>query len=594
MVRKGAFPIIGAIIIAAFAYFIATGTGIIEQFSNFNVNDLMNLPASFTGGGTTLSLDDAKFRSSSNWWTGNTWILTLSQGGMGQSWYGNIDKEDIGQDSGETPENDFNMNIAMTKQACRYELYKDSTMKKVYKYYKVEWDNPNILYNCDNTADVKSHCSNGEVADSGRYYGSGIHNCYCIGAVRYTNALGGLKPAVVHSDIKVGIDTGSGFKYMTTTLPSGTKNLDFRDVGIDAYGIWTGYTSTQVCDTFIAREKDKYYTFYQTGWKIGLTEYYDDYKNVVSNFDSWRISGSRDPPSIDGQINSLNSASVRARSVFNPSTGRIIGTYDESAATAYYENVLKSPIQNPQWTFYIKADELGISQPIPKARIDSAITQEFGSGERGRIDVRVMNIGESGNINVWATCQSPFSTSYSLERYISANSVSTFVVEVDANVNIVASGTCEVCAKGAGQTGQDCKIVYVKVNPQKVCTANSQVCEGNLIKRCNAAGSGWDTISDCAAADKVCKYDGNGIPICLAPDKDIPDDGFDIIQFLKMWLIGAGIALLLVILGVVFIPPLRIILIASPMLALVAIIVLGFLLAIAFSAPVASLAATLL
>ena len=94
----------------------------------------------------------------------------------------------------------------------------------------------------------------------------------------------------------------------------------------------------------------------------------------------------------------------------------------------------------------------------------------------------------------------------------------------------------------------------------------------------------------------VCDYDGT----CEAGESpQCPDCGepnlFDwLIAFLKMWLIGAVLAAVAVVAAVIFIPPLRIVLIASPMLALIAIIVLGFLIALAFSAPVASLAATLL
>ena len=49
-------------------------------------------------GFTTMSLDEADFESSNEFFDGNVWILEVQQDGLGQYVTGTIEKEDIGDD----------------------------------------------------------------------------------------------------------------------------------------------------------------------------------------------------------------------------------------------------------------------------------------------------------------------------------------------------------------------------------------------------------------------------------------------------------------------------------------------------------------
>lgn len=488
--------IVAMMVVLLGAFFVFGGQGILQSVNT---------------GGTTLSLQNADFSSSSSYFTGKQWILTILQGGMGQSWQGVVNKDQINQETGVKPTNNFYMNIEMLQQSCRYNIEKNTNKDPVYNYYTMEWDDINPLA-CSTKAEGSSHCSAGEVVSVARYLNAPFGKCFCIGRTLITNSVGSLKTPFVHTLTKVGVSKdGQNYKYSNVELPSGYNTVDFRSSGFDVVGSWNGYLVKDVCDLYIKGTITDYYTFYNGGWKIGQSQKYQNYLSQKTSFETWWRTGVRSYANVVRETKLLSDSSVQATTSVNPSNGNIGG----STTTPYYETQLQSTVANPLWTFYIKADWLGIYQPIPKARLGEVKSSKFKSGSSGIITADVWNDGGTGNINVWATCDLPFSVqTASRESVINQNSNKIFTIEIDANTDKSYSASCDVCAKGAGEPTGVCRSVAVQVEPNFICEPNQEKCIGDVVKSCNPSGSGWETFDDCSIGNKVCTYNDNGGAYC--------------------------------------------------------------------------------
>lgn len=555
-------------------------------------------PGVLVSGGTTLSLTQADFTSSSSFFSGKQWILTFAQGGMGQSWVGSGTKSAIGSKSGTEPGSDFYLKVDMKSEDCRFPISKDSTMAPVYVYNYEVW-NKAVWETCEGTRGTR--CGAGALKSLELLYDKNGGQmvpytfCGCIGRTAVTSSLGTLKtPEVVAtSTVSVSRD-GSSYESKTVELGKANAQVTFNN----AVGVFSGYlASGDTCDTQFSQAANQYYVFYNNGWKLGSMSYYRDYSTALQNmqtwFGTWQSDTARSAETLKNRVETLNSYEANAiksmgGSFVNANTESTTGT-----SPPYFVRTLKTPISAPVWTFYVKADWLGVVQPVPRAIVTYGSSTGCKSGQGGNIQLSVKNTGEAGNVEIWATCSGSFASSYSSVSSFKSGETKSFNVPFDVNTGAAVAGTCRVCAHGNGDTAtESCLNVGVSCSPQQICTPGTVICEGVGVKKCNLAGSGFEITEDCAAAGKVCQF-SNGVPACV--DKDGASDCApgDLICMLKGMisrlfgslgatfekLAAAAIISIIVVLALYFaIPTARKIITALPIIGAVLFAILFFLL----------------
>jgi hypothetical protein len=478
---------------------------------------------SLTGvcGATTMSLGQATFSSTSSYWTGPQWILNVAFGGMCQSWNGYISAAAVASQSGQTPQNNFYMKIDMSKQECQYKVSKDSTFLPIWIYHYETWTR-NFYESCTQTRGTR--CGDGYLQlFEVNYDANGVlifpYGCACLGRTPVVTSLGTLKTPVVSTESVISVSKdGTTYKSKTVKTPTGSSTVDFNDVGFPVVGTFNGYTSLGTCDDQYAQAANQFYTFYDAGWKLGSMNSYIQYVTAKSTFDGWvaqwqGVGVGKSVEVLKNRVNTINDAANGARYVRDTAFANA-NLLDTTGATyPYYTRVLITPVSTPLWTFYIKADWLGIVQPVPKASIESTAVTKCKSGEGGSISASVRNSGSAGNVNIWAICTAPFATSYSVTQMFSAGEVKTVSINFDVNTPSIVSSSCSICAKGYGEIGSGtCVTVSATCNPQYICEPMTRICEANNIKECRSDGSGWRIITSCLSTEE-CLFEG-GQPVC--------------------------------------------------------------------------------
>ncbi len=467
-------------------------------------------------GFTTLSLSDAEFTSNLPGLSCNKgWILTVSQGGLGQSAVGTISKESIGDKSGVEPAHDLSISMNNEKLVWEYPIHVDYASDPVYKYVIHSTKSWNPLFDVDKW--VKENCPN--VKWYGKFVGTPI-TYWCIDKIQETSYMGYLDNCDVHFKTNITVET-RGDKYSTY--------IDNRDeiskkIGDYVYVVWNGNLLKKNCPS-----QSPYKPFYENGWKLGYNEYYTNYKIQHSNFlqDMDRYIDSCNgifPPkecnidSLSRKVNNINSVADKFLT-----TSATFGSVDnkDQKNSAYVEVYPNSDVQVPVFTFYVCADWLGIYQPEPIPRIIDSRGTTFKSGEYGEAWVKFTNDGDDGNFEIWIDCPSPFN-SIDTTKTISCDSGENCEtkLKVGANTNERITRTCTIHVKGAGTNNEDTTTVTVTADPQKVCNPYDKVCDENQIKQCNSAGSGWNVIQTCPSG-YYCTY-RNGQPVCVSGSQPIP------------------------------------------------------------------------
>jgi hypothetical protein len=461
------------------------------------------------GGGTILSLTQASFTSATapGGLPSPVWILTISQGGLGQYIQGYISKEQVGQMSGTKPKYDLEINMKWDKLSWEYPIRVSYSSTPIKTYQLITWDDWRGL--CLES-DANSKCGNWI------YYGKfpWSFTCFCIKEVQETSYMGYLDSCNIHSVSTVTLNAG-GQTYSATLDTKGeiSKVLSPKgNIGPYAYIEWVGNLVKQNCPS-----KDPYIPFYQNGWKLGDKNNYDNYffaYNSFKNYMSGCVNGANcEKARVEAEIESVNSYASRFLTDIKK-FGEII--YSSSTDKAFVELDASSDVQVPLYTLYVSASWLGIYQPMPKPQIVEAKGVNFKSGEYGFLYVKWENVGDNGNFEVWAECTPPI---YTLETTktvgVSSGSFGEAYIKVGGNVGSRSCQYCTIKVKGVGTNYVDSKTVTVCVDPQKVCNPYTKECSIDLryIRQCNAEGSDWVKIKDCAS-DEYCTYIG-GEPTCL-------------------------------------------------------------------------------
>ena len=469
------------IIAAVFMLLIVAGTGIflfVEE-SGF--------------GASTLSLSEADLRSDIEFFNGKAFILTFTQGRLGQYYEGVFSPDDISDKlKGDTKTgNGFKLTVEYEDQNCIYRIKKDENTPRIQTVDVIEWEETSIystFRDCEEQAPGKAEGK--EIVRAGIYeswlpWSDDI--CYAV--VKTTgHPVGFLENPDLQVKSVLSLDIDDEAKE--------TLNIDSLDktqgyLGDIAYGVWQGNLNTGLqCDS-----QSPYLAAYVDGkWRVISSSKYVEYKSRFGGLEE----EANEPLTLDhdeaykirDKYNSYAEDALRSISF-----GRMEneGKLDSGRVV----KVAKDPVAQPVITLYIKADKLGIVTPRPLPKIVSTDSECFRTGEYGSISVTVKNTGkEGGPITVRGECQSPFKIRNSVEKYVEAGKTAVFNLEIGADVSTKTLAACVVKAETAEKASEGGSTppstVEACADPQRECTPNTYSCTTekglNVIKKCSSEG----------------------------------------------------------------------------------------------------------
>lgn len=545
---KGIAPlmVIGILVLAgAFVY----GSGLMGTLTGF----------------TTLSLSQADYSMSSctpeNFFCGKLWTLTVAQGGMGQKAIGTIAAADIEVKSGTKPDRNLAIEITYSEQSCEYPIQKSSD-PQILQYFThgypetpgIGCTQPEAEKVCRSTG-FSSMVFYGKLAPySGTIEGQ---PCFCVLAESRTGAIGYLDNPGVRTVADIEVSNGDA----VDTARMDTQGSSRGGIGSNVYYTWNGDLIKDSCAS-----QSPYYAFYRNGeWRIGsntnLLLYRASAGDIGNDLSGICRVGLGLPPdsctstAINNLVNSNNQKS-NAALVEQYFGDRVSPT---SILGAAVKRDLPSFVQIPVYTFYVKADWLGIYQPDPDIRITGAVSQKFKTN--GEVIVTLFNYGETANAEVWVECPLPFKMIGNNKQVtVWQGSQETVNIPVNVDTDQPVEKVCTAKSNDGFHTSEF--SVILKADPEAQCTPFRKSCEYQRIVQCNQYGSGTSVIKECAS-NEVCKYDAYGEPGCFAEGEEPPDDWVSMIMrqlgLLFAGLVVSGVIIVILLIIGFAVAPLRMI-----------------------------------
>ena len=485
--------------------------------------------AGYTGaltGFTTLGLSSAQFTSNTGGvFTGDSWVLTVAQGGMGQHAEGIFSKADIASKSGEQPENDFKLSIDYAQQSCEYAIKRTTSASRIATYTYYQWG---CALGTNYLSAALQYCPNVEF-----YGGTGAlgGQCWCLNKIDQT------------SDISLNIENPEIRTKSTISVTgksSATANVDTKGesrgyIGDKVYYVWNGDLYKSTCPS-----QAGYYGYYsQSRWHIGEKNSYTNYVNAYNNLVA--TAGAGGTPSVSSIQQLVNTVNSWANTALAEGSFATEINAPSSLDSAVIKKDVPYAVSSPVYTFYVKADFLGIYQPMPNIVISSVSSVNMNTF--GTTTITLSNTGETANARVWIECSDTrfAGTTNNLEISVPENGQSSISMGMSANTGATASVSCNAKSNDGFHTS--IKSFSVTNTPTQYCTPSQAVCtDSKTIKRCNSAGTGRDLIETCTG-DDTCRYDSFNSPYCGS------DDGGDGADWLS-WLfnsLGAFIGALVII-----------------------------------------------
>jgi len=479
--------------LSVFGIILVLGLGIFSLFA-FDI-----IPQSSVGF-STLSLQSADLESSSNYFSGKTWILTVRLGGLGQTAYGKFSPSQIqsATDDETTTKKDFVLNVNQQDQQCVYPIQNAGQFVPIRKWAVKTWVEIPFVDPC-----TEQEANSKGISSSNLRYvfrPSGSLSCH---AVYWTEQapVGIYGKTDIRAKMNINIQAGdkSGSKIIDTEGSTQGAISDF------AYVIWQGNLDTGKSCSYSTDMP--YRPVYKNGvWQNADKQKYDLYVAKYNEGASVNFLGGSSE--VTNYVNALNSRADESL------VSKSFGAFDNptSLNSAILRADLSSPIQNPVLTFYIKAETLGIYTPAPEIELSQATSQCFKTGESGTVTIKAKNIGnEQGVFNFYGNCQNAeFNIAESREYSFSAGQERTITLPISASASSKVQGTCIIYAENPSGTKQI--NVGVCVDPQQTCTPNELFCSSSggseVVKQCSSDGATSSIKQTCSSAETCQVKDG--------------------------------------------------------------------------------------
>lgn len=466
---------ISLIAILAFIFFIAPSL-------NINFLDI--------AGVNTLSLSQANFQSNNPLLNGQVWILTFTEGSLAQHYFGTFSPSDISSLTGgtTTTTQPFSIGVDFQSETCNYPIQSASYSTPIYEDLQIQ------QFSCPNTQQLptvqqgKQSTGLATVLYAVRTPDSPT-NCYAIGYNVYS-PVGSINTPSVDSNYQITITTptGSAVKSIDTSTGSGQGAI-----GDFAYAAWNGnLVSGQSCPG-----TSNYVPIYKSSsWILGSQNAYNNYISLIN---SPQVSSSA---SLSTWLSQVKTAILQLES---PQSFGNLNT-PSSITNAVVQVTQNTPIQFPVTTLYISASSIGAYTPTPKAQFLGSNSSCFNAANGGQIIANLENIGdEEGSWNVYASCNSPFSSTGTYTVSINKGQSQQIAIPISVLAPQNINGTCTLNAESpAGTIFQN---VNVCATPIQTCTPNQIFCglsgTNQTVEQCNSQGTGISILQICTS-NQIC------------------------------------------------------------------------------------------
>ena len=485
---------------------------IIAFISGPNLIGIANLvPGIISSGFTTLSLSaPADFQSSNPFFNGPTWILSVRQGGFGQYAAGTFSASEIKDPDGITAINNLKLEVTNDRQSCVYPIQYTGNDYKIYKLYRVIYSGAklNPLFNVNNQCLIDSNNNGGAMLSSG-------YSAFSLDGVCVWKTLQGdiaklksLPDKQFSTTVKV--TTGN---IVQSGIITNTGDIQ-KQIGNNVWAVWNGNLETgDSCpgtQNVIAE--------YSNGWKLLDSSKYNNYVAAAIPIENDLSAGKIGLVTLtetDSKIQQYNSyADIAVQQAQLKSEGGSIAYTSGSVSSGAIQIDLAKSIFFPLLTFYIKADALGIVQPVPKPQIVSVPSSILmKTGTTSLIPVSVKNIGtEAGTMQLSASCQAPVSqVGSAIDVSLQPNEQRTVNIPIIGDSIARINSICTI--KFQSLNNFVTASTTVTVDPIQICQPNQVICNNDKIEQCNSAGSGRFVVSDCTQLNQICVNTGQ--PTCV-------------------------------------------------------------------------------
>ena len=505
--------------------------------------------ASIGGSGMTInSIQTTKIISNDADIAG-AWFHVFTTLGGGQHMEGTVSPSQFKSESGYETEQTLKVEASTTAERVTYNIINDR--KTLYKYTvsqmetcptNVEFKIPLVFYTLGFKTFDEFIC---------------VDKTYIGTKGSFTNPTVGFS-----SDLSVTVGSEKITREISSTdsdVSSTDSNVDFTDNfgNILAQASWSG--SMMTGDQ--APNQDNYVAYYASRYYLDTDKWHVAYKD---DYTEWIASKSATDISLQEKIdfffecdspeectrfieNIVDNPNRKLTTIMNSDYKLTDDQNTINAGSLEGSSIrvtLDRQILNPTVTWKIKASKLGVVIPVSKPRILGVTSDEFGSGEYGKITVQVKNDGDVGAefTSSFSGC-SPFEMRYSAPRtYFEKGEIKyidLFVSTGDANYDLFR--VCTVRVQDSNKASNYNELgVDVSMTSAKICTLNTISIEGPCIYKCTDEkkqpvqqvccdhGIGYDT-------DKADTYDGYYCKIEPSNECETDADCDDDIDWTKDW-----------------------------------------------------------
>lgn len=451
-------------------------------------------------GTNTISLSQASLQSSNPFFSGKVWLLTFSSGGLGQRYTGTFSPNQIqsATPDSSTTTKDFTIDVQYSDQTCNYAIQQTSQNLPIYdlqiETFSAVTHPLCTLNNAYENTGLTNIFSYGKRSFSTQ--------CYAIG-YNTQSPVGNLQNPNLESQFTINLNAGGSVASKTINTLSGTTQ---GAIGDFAYASWSGnLVSGQSCPS-----QSPYKAVYVNGiWRTTSSSDYNSYISLFNQIYSIGDSASEQENWYVGMSNAISKAKL----------SKTFGSINSATSlnNAQVKITLQNQIQFPVTSLYIKADTLGIYTPTPEIKLVNADSSCFQTGEQGGISVILRNDGgETGTWNIYAVCESPFTSTSNLQVSLQPGESITRVIPLSASASSEQRAKCTIFAESPAGTKQLTADVCVK--PQITCSPNTKFCatsgDYKFVRQCSSDGATSSILKVCGlneyCEDAQCKSFNSG------------------------------------------------------------------------------------
>jgi len=473
---------------------------------------------------------------------GKTAWFVLMSAGTSERIVGRVDSSQIKDpETGATAKHSFEISIGVDDYQCDYAVRQQEAFEtKIFEAKMFETEKEGYYDSCP--YDVQYDCAHrsaiggprplcGVKEHYTRYIIKTYTRFYCIyfEPIASTYALDTPNQNFI-ATIKITRDDGAIENLKISSGGALTPEESKYNVGVTAkssdgnvYVNWVGYLSLgKGCPN-----PANYRAVFMNGeWFTTSADYVDKYVAAYSDLATCVVT--IDSKYVENCLSSYNYYAHLATSRVPIQTADALdrtktAEYTEVEGKAHFVLHLDTLLQSPVFRFLIFADWLGVFIPQGKPKILKVEPNQITSGTQN-IYVQVQNLADvEDTFNVYINCDNYIAKAYN-KVTIPPHQARWVALRVTASANYERTANCVVVAENSLGTESDSYKIGITVKPIGYCTPGTMRCNGNVIEKCNEAGTAWIKVQECSYG---CKETASG-PVCYAPqDRDgdgIPDD----------------------------------------------------------------------